>query len=406
VYNYTYDNEGNLLTKTRLSDGQVTEYTWDYRNRLVRVVVKDAAGTVLHEERYTSDVLDRRIGVWEDVDGAGPQGPSQRWTVYDGDNPWADFDGAGSLITRYLYSPAIDQLFARISAAGEVDWYLTDHLGSVRQIVASDGTVRDAITYDSFGQVVRETNPSAGDRFKYTGREWHAALDQYYYRARYYDPGVGRFLGEDPLRFRAGDSNLYRYVGNSPTSAVDPTGLRPEAAIAIEALNAPPDHRKPLDWRNGPLGRDLPDCTENTSWSYFTLDDRGNEFWIDCNRGVITGRVLGTQNRKLFGKTWVNFGECPPSHRLGVNVWIIYTDPKDGTFSQIIWISVGVRNRKDQDTMQRLLGGAWNQDPNKYLANVNQILNNNSHLIANNGRAVVRWIWPQGPLGPSDLRGR
>ena len=224
VYNYTYDNEGNLLTKTRLSDGQVTEYTWDYRNRLVRVVVKDAAGTVLHEERYTSDVLDRRIGVWEDVDGAGPQGPSQRWTVYDGDNPWADFDGAGSLITRYLYSPAIDQLFARISAAGEVDWYLTDHLGSVRQIVASDGTVRDAITYDSFGQVVRETNPSAGDRFKYTGREWHAALDQYYYRARYYDPGVGRFLGEDPLRFRAGDSNLYRYVGNNPINRIDPSG--------------------------------------------------------------------------------------------------------------------------------------------------------------------------------------
>jgi RHS repeat-associated protein len=94
----------------------------------------------------------------------------------------------------------------------------------VRQIVASDGTVRDAITYDSFGQVVRETNPSAGDRFKYTGREWHAALDQYYYRARYYDPGVGRFLGEAPLRFRAGDSNLYRYVFNSPTNYTDPSG--------------------------------------------------------------------------------------------------------------------------------------------------------------------------------------
>jgi YD repeat-containing protein len=61
---YACDNEGNLLTKTRFSDGQRTEYTWDYRNRLVRVVVKDAAGTVLHEERYTSDVLDRRCPTW------------------------------------------------------------------------------------------------------------------------------------------------------------------------------------------------------------------------------------------------------------------------------------------------------------------------------------------------------
>ncbi|HXG09821.1 MAG TPA: hypothetical protein VNK04_08540 [Gemmataceae bacterium] len=50
-----------------------------------RVVVKDAAGTVLHEERYTSDVLDRCIDLWEDADGAGSQAPSRRWTVYDGD---------------------------------------------------------------------------------------------------------------------------------------------------------------------------------------------------------------------------------------------------------------------------------------------------------------------------------
>jgi RHS repeat-associated protein len=46
----------------------------------------------------------------------------------------------------------------------------------------------------------------------------------YYYRARYYDPTMGRFISEDPLGFGAGDTNLYRYVGNSSTMATDPTG--------------------------------------------------------------------------------------------------------------------------------------------------------------------------------------
>jgi RHS repeat-associated protein len=40
-----------------------------------------------------------------------------------------------------------------------------------------------------------------------------------------YDPSIGRFISEDPLGFEAGDPNLYRYVGNSPTNATDPLGL-------------------------------------------------------------------------------------------------------------------------------------------------------------------------------------
>ena len=70
-----------------------------------------------------------------------------------------------------------------------------------------------------------ETNPSAGDRFKFTARELDAALSLYYYRARWYDPQLGRFLREDPLSFTAGDTNLYRYVFNNPVVYTDPTGL-------------------------------------------------------------------------------------------------------------------------------------------------------------------------------------
>ena len=130
-YSYTYDLEGNQKTKTRISDGQVTEFFWDYRNQLTKAMVKDANGTLLKELRFTYDVEGRRVGVWVDADGAGPEEPDQVWTVFDGVNPYMDFDGDGLLKTRYLYGPGIDELFARIGAGEDPEWYLADRLGSV-----------------------------------------------------------------------------------------------------------------------------------------------------------------------------------------------------------------------------------------------------------------------------------
>ena len=111
------------------------------------------------------------------------------------------------------------------TAAEGTAWYLTDHLGTVRDIVDAAGSLVDHIEYDSFGNVVSETNATAGDRFKFTGREFDIESGLYYYRARYYDAATGRFLSEDSLGFDAGDANLYRYVGNAPTNGSDPFGL-------------------------------------------------------------------------------------------------------------------------------------------------------------------------------------
>jgi hypothetical protein len=70
-YSYTYDLEGNQKTKTRISDGQMTEFFWDYRNQLTKALVKDANGVLLKELRFTYDVEGRRVGSWVDADGAG-----------------------------------------------------------------------------------------------------------------------------------------------------------------------------------------------------------------------------------------------------------------------------------------------------------------------------------------------
>ena len=55
-------------------------------------------------------------------------------------------------------------------------------------------------------------------------REWGQETGLYYYRARYYDPNIGRFLSEDPVRLTGG-INFYTYVFNSPPNAIDPMGL-------------------------------------------------------------------------------------------------------------------------------------------------------------------------------------
>ena len=247
AYSYTYDNEGNMLTKAGTEGGQLTTYafSWDYHNRLTNVTVT-RGGTTAYNVTYTYDVFDRRIG--QVIQNQGQN--SQIWTVYDGANPYADFSGSSgsNLTNRYLYGVGMDSLLAKDSAANTVSWYLEDGLGSVRQVVQTDGVSGlDNITYDSFGNVLTESNPAGGDRFKFTAREWDPNTGLQYNRARYYDPGAGRWISEDPIGFGGGDTNLYRYGANGPTSSADPSGLKDEESIRdiLDRLNAP-DPR--FDW--------------------------------------------------------------------------------------------------------------------------------------------------------------
>jgi hypothetical protein len=107
------------------------------------------------------NALNLRIGIQESG--------SRTWTVYNGTSadalPYADFNGSGTLLTRYVSGPgmvngaAVDELLSRTSSGGTTAWYLTDKLDSVRDVVSSSGTVLDHVVYDSFGNFVTETSP-------------------------------------------------------------------------------------------------------------------------------------------------------------------------------------------------------------------------------------------------------
>jgi RHS repeat-associated protein len=217
-FTYQYDQEGNRTKRTEVATGKVTEYVWDYRNRLTGVAIKDAAGGVVKSIEYIYDVNNQRIG--KKVDGV----VTEKYVI-DRNQIALVFDGQGVQKARYLYGTEVDQVLAE-EAGASVRWFLADEQGTIKDVVDNTGIVLDHITYDSFGRIVGQTS-AMNLRFAYTGREWDDETGQYYYRARYYDPTVGRFINEDPLGFGAGDTNIYRYVGNSPTNYIDPSGEEP-----------------------------------------------------------------------------------------------------------------------------------------------------------------------------------
>jgi RHS repeat-associated protein len=155
----------------------------------------------------------------------------RRLRAYDlNGNAWADLNGSGSLTTRRLYLDAVDALFARIDSGGNTAWYLDDHLGSIRDLMNNSGSIIDHIDYSAFGAVSYENSSTNGDRYKFAAREFDSELSGAslaYYRGRYYRFDVGMWQSQDPLRFGAGDSNLYRYAGNGASNFTDPSGLDP-----------------------------------------------------------------------------------------------------------------------------------------------------------------------------------
>jgi RHS repeat-associated protein len=105
-------------------------------------------------------------------------------------------------------------------------WALADHQGTVRDLIDDGGSVIEHRSYDSFGNLT--STPTFDFRYGYTGRERDSETGLEYYRARYYDSAVGRFISEDPIGFAAGDSNIYRYVSNNVVNSIDPSGLEVE----------------------------------------------------------------------------------------------------------------------------------------------------------------------------------
>jgi RHS repeat-associated protein len=194
-----FDANGNLTSITEPSG--TTTYTWDARNRLTRITGPGLTASFAH------DAVGRRVE--KQINGDLVQ------HLHDGLDIIHDLTDQGPV--SYLRTLGIDEPLVRNGA----EFYLTDALGSTVALTDPAGAVQTTYTYEPFG--ASEVSGSDGNPYQFTGRE-NDGTGLYYYRARYYHPGLARFIQPDPLGLLAG-LNLYAYGNNNPTGLVDPLGL-------------------------------------------------------------------------------------------------------------------------------------------------------------------------------------
>jgi RHS repeat-associated protein len=218
---YTYDNNGNTITKT--TSAGMTSYTWDFENRLASMTLPGTGGTV----NFKYDPFGRRV---EKI------APTTGTTIYayDGANVTAELGAGGNLLAYYTHGADIDEPLG-IAESGGTYYYHPDGLGSITSLTNGAGQLANSYVYDSFGNLTASTG-TVTNPFQYTGREFDSETGLYYYRARYYDGVAGRFLSEDPIQFEGGD-NFYAYVRNSPVMLVDPSGLSPACCNEKDPTN-------------------------------------------------------------------------------------------------------------------------------------------------------------------------
>jgi len=205
---YTYDNNGNTLTS--VTGSNTTTYAWDFENRMSSVTLPGSGGTV----SFKYDPFGRRIYK------SSSSGTSV--FAYDGDNLVEETNSAGGVVARYEQTQNIDEPVAMLRSS-TTSYYQADGLGSITSLSSGAGSLAQTYTFDSFGKQTASSG-SLTNPFQYTAREFDPETGLYYYRARYYDESLGRFLASDPILFSGGDANLYRYVWNKPLTLRDPAG--------------------------------------------------------------------------------------------------------------------------------------------------------------------------------------
>jgi len=206
---YAYDTDGNMTGKVSKATGDTTRFTWDIESKLTEV---RKPGMVV---RYVYDALGRRVS--KDVNGVVTQ------FRYDGEDLILEMNAADSITANYTFGPGMDNPM-QMHRDGKNLYYVKDGLGSVTALTDSLGNIVHEYSYSVFGEIIDESGDVVKNPFTYTAREWEPEVNLYYYRARFYDAAIGRFISEDPIGFAGYDCNLYRYVFNSSVNYNDPEG--------------------------------------------------------------------------------------------------------------------------------------------------------------------------------------
>jgi len=206
---YTHDANGNLTATIGVL---AANYTYDPFNRLTQAVTPGQTA------QYQYDGMGNRIA--RSINGSvtnyvvDPRGSLS--------HVLAESDNGGNITSYFVYGIG---LIAKIAPTNQTYFYHYDGSGSTIGLSDTSGSLVSMYAYDSYGNLTNSTE-AVDNPFRYAGQA--GVMDErnglLYMRARYYQPGIGRFINKDPVEVLAG-LNLYAYVLDNPISRFDPTGF-------------------------------------------------------------------------------------------------------------------------------------------------------------------------------------
>ncbi|HEV2969531.1 MAG TPA: autotransporter-associated beta strand repeat-containing protein [Pirellulales bacterium] len=287
TYTYQYDAEGNRTKRTKLSDGTITVYAWDNRDRLTSVTAETSAGAVTDTVSYGYDSANRQIARYETSQPAV-------YTVYDGANPYLQVSdanklaGAGTSTTpkisqRELYALAVDEILATdddLGTSGSVLWGLADNEGTPRDVVNGSGSLVSGghIKFTSYGAPTGSTSILAAFSVGEGGMRYDQSTGLYQSESRIYDPLSATWLSVDQSGL--GGSEPYAYVGDNPGNATDPTGACAQSinvpTTGYDLASSPAFNpysftdtgaQAAIDWQNEYVARDVPTAPQEPTVS-------------------------------------------------------------------------------------------------------------------------------------------
>ena len=199
---YKYDNQGNTLEQT--SSKGTTTYQYDIYNRTRQVTTKN--GDTI-KNKY--DPLGFRYK--KEVNGEAHH------YIFDGWSITAETNKDDELKSREVRGYGL----VKKEIGNNQYYYHQNEHGDITHLTNIDEEIENSYQYDVFGNI-REQQENVENVFKYAGEQLDNETQQYYLRARFYNPVIARFTQEDVYR---GDGlNLYVYVVNNPLLWFDPSG--------------------------------------------------------------------------------------------------------------------------------------------------------------------------------------
>jgi len=287
---FNYDKAGNRIERN--AKGLISNYSYDVRNRLTEVdeggnLTKyqyDNQGNLLEEitkqgaKTYTYDCFNRTASV------TNPDG-SYIKNSYDPEGLRSEINENG-VISRFVFDRGsvvteLDSdenlkiatirgldIVSQVDSKNNTYYYLNNYHGDVLGLTDQVGSVVNSYKYDAFGNTI-EAKEQVNNRFRYSGEQYDSVTNQYYLRARFYNPVVGRFTQED--EYRGDGLNLYAYVGNNPINYVDPSGYSCKDSASKENV---------FEENNGPGGSNE-DSTPETLYHY--TNEKGMNGILESN---------------------------------------------------------------------------------------------------------------------------